>query len=150
MCYISYSERLSEKFLQSGSKRKEVFFMKIRIDFVTNSSSTSFILARKGELTDKQKDAIVKFVEEKFLGEKLLSPKSSEEEIQEAIEEIYLMDKNEKVVRNALANGSDIYTGNVSFEDASYHLTEMYQKLWEILSETNNDNFVEIETSLDY
>ena len=124
--------------------------MKIRIDFVTNSSSTSFILARKGELTDKQKDAIVKFVEEKFLGEKLLSPKSSEEEIQEAIEEIYLMDKNEKVVRNALANGSDIYTGNVSFEDASYHLTEMYQKLWEILSETNNDNFVEIETSLDY
>ena len=116
----------------------------------TDPSSSSFILARKGELTDKQKDAIVKFVEEKFLGEKLLSPKSSEEEIQEAIEEIYLMDKNEKVVRDALANGSDIYTGNVSFEDASYHLTEMYQKLWEILSETNNDNFVEIETSLDY
>lgn len=44
--------------------------MKVRTDFVTNSSSSSFILARKAELSEKQKEAIVEFVVERMLGEK--------------------------------------------------------------------------------
>jgi hypothetical protein len=124
--------------------------MKIRTDFVTNSSSSSFIIARKGELTEAQKDAIIKFVEKNFLGEKILSPQSSNEKIKEAIEEIYLMDENESNVRDKLSNGFDIYSGNVDFEEAEYSLAGIYQELWEILAKSENENFVEIETSLEY
>lgn len=124
--------------------------MKIRTDFVTNSSSSSFIIARKGELTEAQKDAIIKFVEKNFLGEKILSPQSSNEKIKEAIEEIYLMDENESNVRDKLSKGFDIYSGNVDFEEAEYSLASIYQELWEILAKSENENFVEIETSLEY
>ena len=41
--------------------------MKTRSDFVTNSSSSSFIIARSEELTEKQKDAILDFVTKNFL-----------------------------------------------------------------------------------
>ena len=59
--------------------------MRIRTDFVTNSSSSSFILDRKEELTEKQKEVIIDYVETLMLGSEMLTPACTEEKILEKL-----------------------------------------------------------------
>ena len=87
---------------------------------------------------------------QEFLGKKILSPESTETEIQEVAEEICYRGNSEEGVRDALAHGLEIYSGNVDFEEAGYHLTAMYNKIWRVLSKNADKNFVEIDTALDY
>lgn len=124
--------------------------MKVRTDFVTNSSSSSFILARKGELTEKQKQVIIEYVEEKMLGRKMLTPGSSEEAIRKAVEENYIDEDFQEKIKAALEEGKTVYNGEVIFEECDYHLGNMFADLWERLEAADRDSFEAIDGSLEY
>lgn len=124
--------------------------MKVRSDFVTNSSSSSFILARKGNLSEAQKAAIIEFVEKQLLGRQIITTDSTEEEIQKVLEDYYISEENQEKIENALKTGKSIYNGWVCFEDGGDTLAQLFISLWEKLENADAENFEVIDGSLDY
>lgn len=123
--------------------------MKIRTDYVTNSSSSSFILARKEELSEAQKEAVLGYVARKMLGNAILTPSSSEEEIQKTFDDFYISEENQAAIRQVLADGKTVYRGCVNFECCEETQAELFERLWEALEDADPDTFSILDGDLD-
>lgn len=118
--------------------------MKIRADYVTNSSSSSFVISRKKELTDKQKDAIVQYVLDYMLGDKEITA----ENMEELCDKYYIQEENLPEIQAELDKGNAVYYGRVSME--VYDIPSIYQDLWYALKKADPENFKGIDTELDF
>lgn len=124
---------------------------KYRVDYVTNSSSSSYIIARKAELSEEQKEEIVKFVEENFLkGEVILTPSSSNQKIKDEVEYYFDDETYEDELKMRLKEGKDIVQGMIHFEGSSYTLGKLYEKLFNRLEKVDSTRFNVIKAEYEY
>ena len=101
-----------------------------------------------GKLTKNQIQKLIKCIESEFLGEIVLKHDATEEEIQSFLNDSYLSEEQEQMIRDELKDGKDIYEGMVSFEEAEYNIGNIYDNVWTALEDEDNINV--IKGDLDY
>lgn len=114
--------------------------MNRRNDFITHSGS-GFMIARRPGMNDRQKAAVIQYVEKNLFGEVILTPKSTEDEIQKVFQECCELSDDEyrqQQVRAQLKEGKSIYTGWISFEECEYSYAKFFEKMWQIMQENDD------------
>lgn len=123
--------------------------MKIRTDFVINSSSSSFVLARKGALNEKQKAAVIAYIEENLLGKRV----GSSDQLQQFAEENGFCEDSKlyQESREYLEKGYVISGDTIDFECMfGEEYVCILKNIWRILEENGEGNFVGLDTDLSY
>lgn len=125
--------------------------MKIRRGFVTNSSSSSFIIARDGDdLSPAQQKVLLDFCKENLLGEKFLTPDEGEETWMKKMQAEYIEDERAEAILSALRSGKTVYLGRISYEECEYVIADQVSKLFENLAKADPNKMVIIDGDLSY
>lgn len=106
---------------------------------------------RQGSL--KSNLQVLKYVEETFLGESILKPESTEEEIQQVFQEYWQFidyEERQNAVRKALKQGKTISEGRVDYDRSECEYASIFEEIWKILEENGDGNFEAIDDDLSY